>query len=186
MTTAAQAHVAVDQLTRRQQAEEGLRCKASLTCPDYLSPGAKAEWKRLMKLYRTLDSKILCDLDTMGLVIYCEAAAIYKKAQETWAKYGLVVSANPESQRIMDKCFDTMKNQTKIINDLAEQLCLTPIGRARMGIITTKEPEIAPSSTNDAILAALKGRVTTAPIQLPKELAYEEDDQEIDPNGTAE
>jgi P27 family predicted phage terminase small subunit len=89
-----------------------------------------------------METNILSDLDITALVMYCEATAIYKKAHEVWTKYNAVVASNPEAQRILDKCFYTMEKQTKIVNQLAEQLCLTPVGRARMGMaaITNKGP----------------------------------------------
>ncbi len=42
---------------------------------------------------------------------------------------------NNDAQRRIDNCFNLMNKQIKIINDLAEQLCLTPIARAKMGMI---------------------------------------------------
>ena len=131
----------IKEIEVRKEAEEKLKTGAELRCPSYVSKEAKKEWKRVMKLYRAMEVDILSDLDTMSLVMYCEATAVYKKAQETWAKYQQVVAANPEAQRVLDKCFLTMEKQTKIISSLSEQLCLTPVGRARMGMIATKSEE---------------------------------------------
>lgn len=130
-----------EEIEARKEAEAALQTKATLRCPNYLSSEAKKEWRRIMKLYKEMDAEILNDLDTMALVMYCEATAVYKKAQETWVKFQQVVAANPEAQRIIDKCFQTMERQTKIINRLAEQLCLTPVGRARMGMNAAKKNE---------------------------------------------
>ena len=66
--------------------------------------------------------------------MYCEAMAIYNKAQETWIKYQAVVATNAEAQRILDKSFATMDKQSNIVRGLSEQLCLSPVGRARMGM----------------------------------------------------
>lgn len=130
-----------DEIQARRDVEAALQTKATLRCPTYISQEAKKEWRRIMKLYKEMDAEILNDLDTMALVMYCEATAVYKKAQETWVRYQQVVAANPEAQRILDKCFQTMERQTKIINNLAEQLCLTPVGRARMGMQATSKKE---------------------------------------------
>lgn len=130
-----------DEIQARRDVEASLQTKATLRCPNYISQDAKKEWRRIMKLYKEMEAEILNDLDTMALVMYCEATAVYKKAQETWVKYQQVVAANPEAQRILDKCFQTMERQTKIINNLAEQLCLTPVGRARMGMQATNRKE---------------------------------------------
>jgi P27 family predicted phage terminase small subunit len=126
----------------RKEVESKLTSTALLKCPSYISSEAKKEWKRIMKLYRKMEADILSDLDIMALVMYCEATAIYKEAQSVWAKYGKVVASNPEAQRVLDKTFITMEKQTKIVSSLSEQLCLTPVGRARMGMnaVNQKEP----------------------------------------------
>lgn len=133
-----------DEIEARKEAEASLQTKSDLRCPSYVSKEAKKEWRRIMKLYRGMDAEILNDLDVMALVMYCEATAVYKKAQETWVKYQQVVAVNPEAQRVLDKCFQTMERQTKIISSLSEQLCLTPVGRARMGMNAAKKHEPNP------------------------------------------
>lgn len=140
-----------DDIAARQEAEKRLQTKATLNCPSHISVEAKKEWRRIMKLYRSMDAEILCDLDLQPLVMYCEATAIYKKAQETWTKYTAVVSSNPEAQRVLDKCFSIMERQTRLICSLSEQLCLTPVGRARMGTNATskKEPSSLESLFNE-------------------------------------
>lgn len=105
-----------------------------LSCPSYLSNIAKKEWRRVMKLYRLMDANILSDLDVTALVMYCEAWAVYKTAQEQWTKLQVVATTNPASQRVIDTCIDTMNKQAQVVSKLSEQLCLTPVGRARMGI----------------------------------------------------
>jgi len=131
----AKHHKSKAEIEKRRHVEDSLRGnKALLWCPTHLTDEAKKEWRRIMKLYKSLDVNILSDLDQTALIMYVEAVAIYKKAHETWAKYQQGVAGNPESQRYLDKAFNTMERQTKIINQLAEQLCLTPVGRARMGM----------------------------------------------------
>jgi P27 family predicted phage terminase small subunit len=127
-----------EEIRVRKKAEAKLNTTAELKCPKYVSDEARKEWNRLMKLYKAMETNILSDLDITALVMYCEATAIYKKAHEVWTKYNAVVASNPEAQRVLDKCFYTMERQTKIVNQLAEQLCLTPVGRARMGMAAIK------------------------------------------------
>lgn len=123
----------------RQAAEAQLQTTAILRCPSYLTKEAKKEWRRVMKLYRQMEADILSDLDQAALVIYCEAWSIYIKAQETWARYNQVVAGNKDGQNILDKCLFVMEKQQKQISSMSEQLCLTPVGRARMG--TAAKPE---------------------------------------------
>jgi P27 family predicted phage terminase small subunit len=123
-------------IEKRARVEEQIRGTTSLLwCPTHLTPEAKREWRRVMKLYKSLDVNILSDLDQTALIMYVEARAIYMKAHETWSKYQTVVAGNPEAQRYLDKAITTMERQTKIINTLADQLCLTPVGRAKMGMM---------------------------------------------------
>lgn len=128
-----------DEIDARQQAEKRLKTKSTLVCPKHLSIEAKKEWHRLMRLYKEMHADILCALDIQPLLMYCEACAIYKKAQETWTKYTVVISANEEAQRILDKSLSVMSRQSNIIRGLSEQLCLTPVGRARMGMNAAKK-----------------------------------------------
>lgn len=134
-----------EEVKKREEVEASLKTKATLKCPQHLSKQAKVEWRRIMRLYKGMDADILTDLDMQPLTMYCEAIAIYKKAQETWVKYQAVVSSKKEAQQILNACFNQMEKQTKITSKLAEQLCLTPVGRARMGIYSAKnnnEPSI--------------------------------------------
>lgn len=118
----------------KERIENNLITKSELKCPKYLSVEAKKEWRRTMKLYKEMNADILSDLDEMTLIIYCEATAIYKKAQETWVKHQAVATTDSRSQAILDKVFKTMEKQAQIIAKCASDLCLTPVGRAKMGV----------------------------------------------------
>ena len=72
-----------------------------------------------MKLYNQMEADILSDLDRQALIMYCEATAIYKKAQEQWGKLQQIVTANKGGQRMLDDIFRTMERQTKIITPLS-------------------------------------------------------------------
>lgn len=132
------------ELQERADAEAKLVTTDSLSCPKYLTDEAKKEWRRVMALYRKMGAKILSDLDRSALAMYCESWAIYRTAQTRWAEYKQVVSASPESQRVLDKLVHTMNDQTKILANLSEQLCLTPVGRARMGLNPARDAEPDP------------------------------------------
>ena len=129
-----------EEIERRRKIEEGLKSTSTLRVPSYLSDEAKKEWRRLIKLYRLMDADILSDLDANALTIYCEAFAIYKKAHEVWVQTQKVVSRDEEAQKILDKTFNIMEKQSRIMAKFSEQLCLTPVGRARMGMAKKDEP----------------------------------------------
>lgn len=137
-------HKSEGEIKARQEVEEGIQTKATLRCPAYLSVEAKGEWRRLMALYKTMKTSILCDLDIQLIVMYCEAVAIYKKAQETWVKYQQLVASNELYQITIDRCLSIMNKQSTIVRGISEQLCLTPVGRARMGMNAAKVTKVNP------------------------------------------
>lgn len=126
-------------IEERKESWNKLQTSSILRVPTHLTQEAKKEWRRIMKLYNQMEADILSDLDRQALIMYCEATAIYKKAQEQWGKLQQIVTANKDGQRMLDDIFRTMERQTKIITSLADQLCLTPVGRARMGMNATKQ-----------------------------------------------
>ena len=132
------------EIKEREESWEKLKTTKILRVPRHLTPEAKKEWRRVMKLYNLMEADILSDLDQQALIMYCEATAIYKKAQEQWAKLQQVATPNPDGQKLIDSILRTMERQSKIISSLSEQLCLTPVGRARMGMNPTKVEEEDP------------------------------------------
>ena len=85
----AKARHTKETLDGRQNGEpEG--CTDKLTPPKTISNEAKKEWKRIVKLYRQLDAKIINDLDISTLMAYCESVAIYRRAQEEYQNRPLV------------------------------------------------------------------------------------------------
>ena len=120
---------------KKQRARnEPTGCKARLKPPASLSEGARAEWKRIVKLYRQLDAEVINDLDINTLAFYCENVAVMQKAEEELKTQPLVVTVDA------DKGTTKPNPLIKIMNDAglnivkaAEQLCLSPVGRARIG-----------------------------------------------------
>lgn len=121
--------------------ETKIKTADRLKCPKDMSPVAKKEWKRIMGLYRQMEADILNDLDITALTMYCESFAQYKSAQKDWVQVQKVVTTNVNSQRTLDKIRSVMNDQVKVVCQLSEQLCLTPVGRARMGIAMAKKKE---------------------------------------------
>ena len=122
----------------RKAVEKSFHVVDKLSCPSYLSPLAKKEWKRVMKLYKQMDARILNDLDVTALAMYAEAVAMYQTAQKQWVQVQTLVSSNKASQKLLDKIRTIMNDQVKVVTTLSEQLCLTPVGRARMGVAVAK------------------------------------------------
>ena len=120
-----------------REAAEPTGCSDNLEPPEELEGAALAEWGRVVGLYRELDSKILNDLDIATLSAYCESVAIYKKAQKEYKKGSLVIK---DEGRIKENPYlKIMRLEGANIAKYAEQLCLSPVGRARMGVIAAKK-----------------------------------------------
>ena len=124
------------EIEQRQNVEKSMTVVDKLSCPKDMTKDAQKIWKGLMKLYKQMDAKILCDLDKHSLRMYCETYALYLKTQQQ-VEY---LSGSLES--FLDKDFQnlvkTMNKQCEVCTNLAEKLCLTPIGRARMGVAVAK------------------------------------------------
>lgn len=74
-------------------------CSDKLKPPKSLSPEAKKEWKRVVKLYRQLDTPIINDLDISALAAYCESVAIYQKPRRNTKTARLYTGRRTASQR---------------------------------------------------------------------------------------
>lgn len=111
---------------------------AKLTPPKGLSENAKKEWKRLIKLYKQLDAEILNDLDLGILACYCESWAVFVEAQKHW-QTGELYYTDKKGERRENPWIKIMDREGQNIAKYGEQLCLTPVGRARMGIAKAKK-----------------------------------------------
>ena len=118
----------------RERIEENLMTSSKLEPPENLSKAALKEWQRIPSLYSLMPNQILSDLDLQTLMIYCEAVAQYQEAQSKWKQFGAVIAKDRDSQRILTDIRKIMNEQALIISKCSTDLCLNPVGRAKMGI----------------------------------------------------
>ena len=134
---------------------------AKLMVPRSLTPGAKEEWRRVVKLYRELSVEVLNDLDRAVLTMYCAEVDITQRLYDAWLKEdcklittdqatGATVETTATGKPIKGK---TSTNTKQVVNPLlreynrhaqtvrvlAEQLALTPAGRAAYAVRKEKE-----------------------------------------------
>ena len=128
-------HRTKKELEIRREAEV-TGCSDNLKPPKELSERAQEEWDRLIPLYRQLNYDILNDLDLMNLAAYCESVAVYTKAELEWPKQQLVGIVN--GKIVENPYIKIMAREAVNMARLAEQLCLSPVGRARMGMAALK------------------------------------------------
>lgn len=127
------------EIAARTSAEPG-GCSAVLAPPTNLSKAARAEWKRLIGLYRQLDTDVINDLDINLLAAYCESSAIFKAAQKKYKEEDLVVY-NKSGTPIENPYLTIMRKEAANMAKHSELLCLSPVGRARMGLAVVKKQD---------------------------------------------
>jgi P27 family predicted phage terminase small subunit len=130
-------HRSKDEVQARVDAEPR-GCKATFKAPKEMSPDARKEWRRVVALYKQLDSEVLNDLDLSVLSAYCESVAIYRKAQEQYQKFPLYGKNLDTGQPVENPYIKIMNREGQNVVRYAEQLCLSPVGRARMGLAREK------------------------------------------------
>ncbi len=113
-----------------------------LKTPDWISNEAKQEWKRLVKHFKEMDTKILSDLDTNALAIYCEAVITYRKAIKKVRETSEVYTCKLEPNKPRKNPWLTVANEAAIqVKKYGEILCLDPVSRARVGLGMSKKEE---------------------------------------------
>lgn len=137
-------HRSVSEIQARKS-NEPKGCEAKFRAPSALSGEAKKEWRRLVRLYRQLEQPVLNDLDLSILAAYCESTAIYQKAQADYQAppwNGQLVGKLPGSNTISENPYlRIMTREGQNMAKYAEQLCLSPVGRARMGLAKAKQDQ---------------------------------------------
>ena len=130
------------ELEARAEAEVS-GAEAKLRPPKELSKVARAEWRRIVRLYRQLDHDVINDLDITLLAAYCESVAVYKAAEAKYQEEPLARFDYDGMKWIENPYLKIMDNASKQIAKAAEQLCLSPVGRARMGVLAAKKQKAA-------------------------------------------
>ncbi|WP_019534224.1 phage terminase small subunit P27 family [Paenibacillus ginsengihumi] len=117
---------------------------AKLRCPAHLSPEAKKEWRRIVKLYRELDKPIVTDLDVNALEIYCEALVTYRKAMEKVRETSEVYVSRSDN-RVRKNPWLTVANEAAVqMKKYGEVLLLDPVSRARAGMVKSDNEKKSP------------------------------------------
>lgn len=134
---------------------------ASLRCPGNLTDGAKKEWARVVGLYKQLDIQILNNLDIAVLTAYCIEVDITQRLYNEWisgsekaAPCSLMTtevssgsrtestaggqplkrSSSSSVKRVVNPLLREYNRHAQTVRVLAEQLALTPAGRAAYAV----------------------------------------------------
>ena len=103
--------------------------KKAPSCPKWLEPEAKKEWKRLAKQMEQLG--ILTEVDMAAFAGYCQASARWKEAEEFITQHGTIVRT-PSGYWQQVPQVSIAQTYLKVMNRFAEQFGLTPASRSRI------------------------------------------------------
>ena len=120
--------------------------KHAPSCPKWLEPEAKKEWRRLAKKMELMG--VLTEVDMAAFAGYCQAYARWKEAEEFITQHGTIVKT-PSGYWQQVPQVSIAQTYNKIMTKLAEQFGLTPSARSR--IIAGNEGS-GPEDAMDALL----------------------------------
>ena len=103
--------------------------KKAPSCPKWLEPEAKKEWRRLAKQLEEIG--ILTDVDMAAFASYCQAYARWKEAEEFISQHGSIVKTPSGYWQTVPQV-SIAQTYMKIMTKIAEQFGLTPSARSRI------------------------------------------------------
>ena len=105
------------------------------SCPKWLDPEAKKEWRRLSKKMEQIG--ILTEIDMAAFAGYCQAYARWKAAEEFISKHGSIVKT-PSGYWQQVPQVSIAQQYMKAMQKFSEQFGLTPAARSRIVADNTK------------------------------------------------
>ena len=128
---------------RKLNDKEPMPVKGMPTCPAWLMPEAKTEWKRLAKILSEMG--VLTEVDRTAFASYCQSYARWKEAQEHIDEEGSTFATDKGYQQQTPWVGIANTNQ-KLMLQAAAEFGLTPSARSRImaasGAIKDEEDEM--------------------------------------------
>ena len=122
--------------------------KQAPSCPSWLEPEAKKEWRRMAKTLESIG--ILTEIDKAAFAGYCQAYARWKEAEEFLTKHGTIFKT-PSGYIQQVPQVSIAQTYLKVMKDFASQFGLTPASRTRIQVATDN------SESDDPMLELLRG-----------------------------
>lgn len=140
---------------KRQKALVPKVKSTKLICPRWLPDGARREWHRVVKLYKTLEIEVLNDLDRAVLTSYVIEVDLRDRLYQEWLREQKILvtdvsnstrgkfsaagipiesTAGETKKKIVNPILREIERHNATIRVLAEQLALTPAGRAAYAV----------------------------------------------------
>lgn len=111
--------------------------KKAPSCPKWLEPEAKKEWRRLARQMKQIG--ILTEVNMAAFAGYCQAYARWKEAEEFISQHGTIVRTSSGYWQQVPQV-SIAQTYLKVMQKFAEQFGLTPASRSRIVADSTKNP----------------------------------------------
>lgn len=131
-----------DRHARRREGKINFE-SASVTAPKWLSPYAKAEWRRVAPAL--IAEGMLAAPDAMIFAAYCEAVANWRTAQDDINRHGLILSYTATtrngsvSKRYRNPASDALTRAFVQMRDGGAKFGLSPLDRERIEGLPAEE-----------------------------------------------
>lgn len=112
--------------------------KQAPSCPSWLEPEAKKEWRRMAKTLESIG--ILTEIDKASFAGYCQAYARWKEAEEFLSKHGTIFKT-PSGYIQQVPQVSIAQTYLKVMKDFSSEFGLTPAARTRIQVNTDKSAE---------------------------------------------
>ena len=123
--------------------------KKAPSCPKWLEPEARKEWKRLAKKMEQMG--ILTEVDMAAFAGYCQAYARWREAEEFLSQHGTIFKTPSGYVQQVPQVSIAMQNE-KIMQSFCAEFGLTPSSRVRLYANTGEKTE-----TDDPMEAVFRG-----------------------------
>ena len=123
-------HLTKAEIEKRKAAEPKIKAN-TLRCPGHLTELEQKEWRRIIRLYKQIDTNILCDLDSNNLEMYVVAFVRWKKAQEKIRTTSEILSSGTNA--FENPWIGIEKDARAACIKLSSLLMLDVVSRARVG-----------------------------------------------------
>jgi P27 family predicted phage terminase small subunit len=102
------------------------------TCPKHLNKGARAEWKRISAELSA--AGLLTNVDRAALAAYCAAYSRWTEAEDSLAKFGLVIKTPKSGYPIPNPYVGIANTALEQMRRWAVEFGMTPSARSRIHV----------------------------------------------------
>ena len=122
--------------------------KQEFIAPESLTKEELKIWNHLVEIIRGTQGGYVSDADTMVMEVYCKAKAEYDRACKEWNKKPIMFveiqtgcydkDRNAKTALKVNQWYQIKKDFSLIMTKYLDQLGISPLGRAKQGLQSTK------------------------------------------------